>query len=156
MAPFVRQLEHDKITKTYGLVSASMGRDKPAVDILKAISDCVPKGNALHLTQLTFDRTGTVSLHGMSKSEVAATDFVLALQASGAFLDVRLPYLGDAQAETTPTTTTAAAAAAAPKPKPGENMSFIISCRAKGGAPPPKITDPAPRLAAKSKPVEGQ
>jgi Tfp pilus assembly protein PilN len=136
--------EHDKVVKTYAIVSASMGRDKPAVEILKAVSDCVPKEGALHLTQFAFDRTGTVSVHGNAKSETAVTDFVVALQASGAFLDVRLPYMGDAQAETT--SAAAAPAAGAPatlaaKPKPGENMSFIITCKAKGVTAPAKQTE---------------
>lgn len=143
--------DHDKIAKTYGLVSISMGRDKPSVDILKAVSDCVPKGGAIHLTQFSFDRNGTVALHGMTKSESAATDFVLALQASGEFLDVRLPYMGDAQAEIAPTSTTPNAS----KPKPGENMSFIISCKAKGVAAPSKALESnAPASNTKQKTIE--
>jgi Tfp pilus assembly protein PilN len=121
--------EHDSVAKAYQIVANSLGRDKPAVDVIKAVSDTIPKTGGIYLTQLSFDRSGAVAIHGITKSETAATDFVLALQASDVFVDVRLPYMGDAQSETTPA---AAATTAATKPKSGENMSFIISCRIKG------------------------
>jgi len=118
--------KHDTVVKAYQTVIAGLGRDTSTVEILRAISSSIPKAGGIYLTQLSFDRAGTVSVRGNAKTETAATDLVLGLQSSGAFADVRLPYMGDAQAEAISTTS-----GVAQKAKPGENMSFIITCRLK-------------------------
>ncbi len=118
---------HDALLQAYQTVSLGLARQKPAVDVMKTVSDAIPKTGAVHLTQLQFDRAGLVALRGDAKTETAATDLVLALQSSGAFTDVRMPYLGDAQADTVSASGTGPAA----KPQPGANMSFIITCRLK-------------------------
>ncbi len=119
--------KHDKLLKSYQTVAAGLGRNIAAVDLVKAVSDAVPKGSGIYLTQLTFDRIGTLAIHGNAKTESAATDLVVGLQGAGPFTQVRLNYLGDAQAEIT--TGAAAAATVDKKPKAGQNMSFLVTCK---------------------------
>jgi Tfp pilus assembly PilM family ATPase/Tfp pilus assembly protein PilN len=128
--------EHDTVAKTYNIVSFGMGRQKPMVDVVKAVSDAVPKNSGIHLTQLAFERGTNLALHGSARDESAATDLVLALQTSGAFRDVRLNYLGDSQAETIGMQTANSAAA---KNKAPSSMSFLVTCRVIGAEPRPKV-----------------
>jgi Tfp pilus assembly PilM family ATPase/Tfp pilus assembly protein PilN len=117
--------KHDKLAHDYQVVSAGLNRSIATVDLVKAVSDAVPKDGGVYLTQLTFDRNGTLAIHGNAKTETAATDLVLRLQGSGPFTNVSLNYLGDAQAEVAP----GVVAAADKKPKPGEKMSFLVVCK---------------------------
>lgn len=117
--------KHDKLVLNYQAVSAGLGRNIATVDLLKAVSDAVPKNGGVYLTQLTFDRNGTLAIHGNAKTETAATDLVLSLQGAGQFTNVSLNYLGDAQAEVN----TGVIAAASNKPKPGAKMSFLVLCK---------------------------
>jgi Tfp pilus assembly PilM family ATPase/Tfp pilus assembly protein PilN len=133
--------EHSQAAKTYTTVSSALARTKPAVDIVKAVSDAIPKGSGIYLSQLSFERGGNVAIHGNAKNETAATDLVIALQASGVFNNVRLAYLGDAQTEMTGPPSAGAAAQA--KPKPGENMSFLVTCRLQGEPAKPKALEGA-------------
>lgn len=134
------QAEHDNVVKDYETVRNGLDRSEPAVDVLKAVSDSIPKGRALYLTQLTYDRTGTVTVHGNSLSETAATDLVVALQGNKAFKEVRLGYLGDAQ--TDQSGPQAAAAMLSPDAAAQRRMTFIIQCRTH--------TQPAPTTPATS------
>ena len=81
----------------YGELHAGLDRSHPTVAVLFALDRALPKTTDIWLTQFAFDRTGLISLHGDTKSASAATDMVLALQDSGAFTDVKLAYIGDAQ-----------------------------------------------------------
>jgi hypothetical protein len=121
------KLSHDSLVKTYQTLIAGLDRKTPVVEVLKSVSDAVPKDGGIHLTQLGVERSGTVTIHGSAKNETAATDLVLALQGAGPFTEVRLGYLGDAQTEVVGAG--GPAAAAAPKAKPGENMTFIVTCK---------------------------
>ncbi len=121
------KVSHDKLVRTYQTLIGGLDRKTPVVEVLKSVSDSVPNNGGIHLTQLSVERTGTISLHGNAKNETAATDLVLALQGAGPFTEVRLGYLGDAQTEVTGPG--APGAAAAPKAKPGENMTFIVTCK---------------------------
>ena len=80
-------------------LSGGIARKQPLVDVLFALNDCVPRTPDIWLTQTNFERGGTITLRGETKNEMAATDFVLALQRSGAFSEVRLGYLGEAQTQ---------------------------------------------------------
>lgn len=126
--------EHNQLVHTYETLSRGLAREMPAVEVLKAISDAVPR-TGIYLSQLSFERGGTISLRGNANNEMAATDLVLALQKAGVFADVRLGYLGDAQAETTPSTTNPPGGAVL-MTSPGSNTSFIITCRLKAAEPP--------------------
>jgi type IV pilus assembly protein PilM len=95
-----QQKTSDLIDNTYETVAVKLDHKHPAVDIVKVVSDAVPRGN-IYLSQFSFERYGAVVLHGTAKNETAATDLVIALQASGAFVDVQLNYLGDAQGDGT-------------------------------------------------------
>ena len=120
--------KHDKLVLDYKNVAAGLNRNIVTVDLIKAVSDAVPKTGGVYLSQLTFDRNGTLAIHGIAKSETAATDLVLALQGDGPFLNVSLNYLGDAQTEALPGAATTVANNAG-KPKPGEKMSFLVVCK---------------------------
>lgn len=91
--------EYDRVRKSYEVVAGGMGRTKPMVDIVKAVSDALPKGGGIYLTQLAFERGTQLSIHGNAANETAATDLVISLQGSGAFKDVVLNYLGDNSTE---------------------------------------------------------
>jgi len=136
--------ERERVAKTYETVAAGLARDRAAVDVLKALSDAMPKNRDLYLTQFTFERGGTITIHGNARTEVAATDLVLALQASDAFSEVRLGYLGDAQAETLQT-------AALTAVTPGAKMSFMVTCKLRGAAG--EKTTPNPVLGAAEEPA---
>ena len=87
-------------TALFNELNTGLDRNHPAVDVLVALNRALPQTTQIWLTQFAFDRNGLITLHGETKSAEAATDMVLALQASGAFTDVKVAYLGDAQ-ETT-------------------------------------------------------
>jgi Tfp pilus assembly PilM family ATPase/Tfp pilus assembly protein PilN len=78
-------------------LNTGLDREHPAIDVLVALNRALPQTTDIWLTQFAFDRSGLITLHGETKSATAATDMVLALQASGAFTDVKVAYLGDAQ-----------------------------------------------------------
>ncbi len=80
-------------------LTGGIARRQPLVDVLYALDDCVPHSPDIWLTQTNFERGGTITLRGETKNEMSATDFVLALQRSGAFSEVRLGYLGEAQSQ---------------------------------------------------------
>lgn len=160
--------EHDTSAETYRTVSTGLSHSTPVVDLIKAVSDAVPKQSGIYLTQFTIDRTGAVAIHGNAKTESGASDLVLALMGAGPFLDVKLGYLGDTQTETglagasaTPAQTPAAATPAAPattadstKPaivaKPVPLTSFIITCRVKSNEIAPIKTETKPAAAPKT------
>ena len=98
------QKEHDKTKAISDNVTKGLDRNHPAVDILYALNHALPTTADIWLTQFQFDRGGILTIHGETKSAIAATQLVLALQKSGAFTDVRLGYLGDSQ-ESKPTST---------------------------------------------------
>jgi len=134
--------EHDRAAKTFATVAGGLGRDLYIVDLIKAVSDGIPKNSSLHLTQLTIERGGQVAIHGTARTEAAATDLVLALQGSGAFRDVRLGYMGDAQTATLPT------AGGAPAKKAEPVFTFIINCKPRGGSGPEAEERPSARRRA--------
>jgi Tfp pilus assembly PilM family ATPase/Tfp pilus assembly protein PilN len=123
--------ENQRVQTTYVTLTSSMPGNKPVVDLVKAVSDAVPPGSGIYLSQLSFERGAAISIHGAATKETAATELVLALQAGGAFRDVRLTYLGDAET---------ASVTALMKPnaeKPKLRMSFTIACKMKGDEPVP-------------------
>ena|GEM_PF-1885018 len=119
------QKPHDVEVSLAKAMAKGLDRNHPSVDVLVALNRAMPKSTDIWLTQLTFDRNGLITLRGETKSADAATDLVLALQASGAFIDVKLGYLGDAQENTTTevavTTAPAATTTPAASPLPGMN-----------------------------------
>ena len=84
----------------YDELTSGLDRGHPSIDVLVALNRALPQSTQIWLTQFAFDRNGLITLHGDTKSASAATDMVIALQDSGAFTDVKVAYMGDAQ-ETT-------------------------------------------------------
>jgi Tfp pilus assembly protein PilN len=117
---------HGKVARAYETVSGGLDRSRLVVDVVKQISDAVPAGGSVSLTQLAFERGVSVAIHGNAKSESAAMDLVLALQKTASLGEVRLAYLGDAQTDAGKGAGTNALVS---KLKPGEKMSFIIACQ---------------------------
>jgi len=107
------QRAHDRIAIFDRVLTKSLDRDHPSVDVLVAINRCMPKSADIWLAQLNFDRGGLMTLRGDSKTSRAVTDLMINLQACGAFTDVKLSYIADSQEQTTPTEVVQAAA---PKP----------------------------------------
>ena len=136
----------------YDELTAGLDRSQPAIDVLVALNRALPQTTEIWLTQFAFDRNGLITLHGETKSANAATDMVIALQASGAFLDVKVAYLGDAQ-ENDLVSGDAAASAPAPaapaNPVPATPLAGMapaaLSRPGAGGAPtaPPPPRSPA-------------
>jgi len=134
--------QHDQVRKAYDSVALGLDRLHPVVDVLKAVSDAVPK-QGVYLTQFAMDRANQITIHGNSLSEGGATAMVLALQKAPILSDVRLGYLGDAAADTNPGSSNTSS-----KPGQPRKMSFIITCRlaqpsapsAATGAPGKRIT----------------
>ncbi len=93
----VRQKSHDTISAFEKELELGLNRKHPAIDVLAALSSSLPGSVDIWLTQFTFERGGQLTLRGETKKASSATDMVLALQASGAFSEARLSYLGDAQ-----------------------------------------------------------
>lgn len=105
----------------YDELNAGLDRSHPAIDVLVALNRALPQSTEIWLTQFAFDRNGLITLHGETKSASAATDMVIALQDSGAFTDVKIAYMGDAQetniaSSDAPIRAAAPTAAAAPTP----------------------------------------
>ncbi len=91
------QRSHDETVRLIGDLTHSLDRAHPTVDVLVALDAAMPHATDIWLTQLSFERGGLMTLRGETKSTIAATELVLAMQRSGAFVNVRLGYLGDAQ-----------------------------------------------------------
>lgn len=138
--------DYDVIAANHRAVTTGLWHSRPAVDIVKAVSDAVPAGSGTYLTQLQYERTGNVILHGSARSEAAATDFVLALQRTGVFADVRLGYVGDAQSEGGGPGL-APVGLGASRLKVPDRMNYIINCRMP--APPATKTGTQPTGAGK-------
>jgi type IV pilus assembly protein PilM len=118
------QAQRERVVRMHEAVARGLGRDRPVVDVLKAVSDALPADGGVFLTQLTFDRNGPVVIHGSARGHQAATAFLAGLQDSGAFDEARLGYLGDTKSVAGPQ-----GVAPAPTEAPSENTSFMISCR---------------------------
>ncbi len=93
----VTQKDHDKVKAVVDDVNAGLDRKHPGVDVLYALNSSMPVTTDIWLTQMQFERGGVITIHGETKQAILATQFVVALQKSGAFRDVRLGYLGDSQ-----------------------------------------------------------
>jgi Tfp pilus assembly PilM family ATPase/Tfp pilus assembly protein PilN len=113
------QQRHDRVTALDRILTQSLDRDHPSVDVLVAINRCLPASTDIWLTQLNFDRVGLMTLRGDSKNARAVTDLLINLQASGAFTDVRLSYIADAQDSASPSDTVQAAPKPPVTPLPG-------------------------------------
>lgn len=120
------QEERDRLAEMHRTVSLGLGRDRPVVDVLKTVSDAMPKDGGIYLTQLTFDRNGPVVIHGAAGGHQAVTNFLMQLQASGTFVEARLGYLGDIKAAGGPSATAGPTVAAAAS---DESTSFMLYCR---------------------------
>ena len=135
--------EHDRVSKQYAAVSTGLMRPVDTVDLLKAVSDSLPKNGGVYLSQLTYDRLNALSIHGNANSDDAATDFAINLQKAGAFSQVRLNYLGDAQVQLASAVSAPGkpSSSAAPAAKQ-QATTFIITCTAKGADKlnPAKVT----------------
>jgi len=116
--------DRDRLERMYVTVNRGLARDRPVVDVLKVVSDAIPSTGKLHLTQLTFDRSGPVVMHGNAEVQEAATEFLTKLQKSGMFAEARLGYLGDAKAEGGAKSPPGAALTGT-----GSSMSFMVYCR---------------------------
>lgn len=134
------QEEAEQLRRVYLTVNYGLGRDRPVVDVVKAISDALPRKEGIYLTQLAFDRNGPVVLHGNAGSQEAVTEFLTALQGTGIFAEARLGYLGDAGA-------TPGALASAPLAEGGKQpaMSFMLYCRL---PQPPSLDEKKPAARA--------
>ncbi len=91
------QRSHDRVVALNRILTKSLDRDHPSVDVLVALNRSLPRSSDIWLTQLNFDRSGLMTLRGDSKNARAVTDLLLNLQTSGAFSEVTLSYLADAQ-----------------------------------------------------------
>lgn len=96
------QAQHDRVASLGRILEQSLDRAHPAVDVLVVLNHTLPKSAEIWLTQMSFDRSGLMTLRGEAKTSRAVTDMLLNLQSSGAFTDVRLSYLADAQDTTAP------------------------------------------------------
>jgi len=112
-----------KMQRMYLTVNYALGRDKPVVDVIKAISDALPRERGLYLTQLTFDRNGPVVLHGNAPNQDSVTQFMTNLQSAGLFSEVRLGYVGDAGATVGPL------AKASSEQSANQSIGFMLYCR---------------------------
>ena len=90
-------------------INTGLARKHPTVDVLAAVAYALPRTDGIWLTQFAFNRDSGLTIRGETKSEIAATDLVLALQQSGAFREVRLGYLGDTQSSEAPAVNASAA-----------------------------------------------
>ncbi len=132
------------VTKTYNRANAlndalsnALDRNHPVVDVLAAVNRALPASPPVWLTQLSFDRAGLLTLRGQTHFASAATDLVLGLQRTGAFTEVKLGYLGDAQDTSA---LSGSGAANGPRPTPG-TIPTLPGMPASTAQPP---TPPAP------------
>ena len=140
-----RRRVYDNTKSIVGDLEQGLGRKHPIVDVMVVISKALPSSAEAWLTQMSFERAGTLTLRGESKSESAATDMVIALQKTGAFSEVHLGYMGDAQGVNSQN----AVQGNMPKPvnvTPG-NVSPLPGMKsgqagAQPGIPPPSVTPP--------------
>ncbi len=134
--------DHDEVVNTFDTVSGGLARDLPAVGAIKAVSDSVPKGSGVYLTQLNFERNGNVTIHGNAKTESAVTEIVTSLQGSGLFTTVRLGYMGETQSTelSAASTSTAPNAETAPERVVTTTTSFIITAKLPDNRPVEKVS----------------
>ena len=99
------QKQHDKLAAFDTELDKGLDRQHGTVDIVVALHSALPPTSDLWLTQLSYARAvppdtrgGLITMRGESKNSIAPTDLVIALQSCGAFKDVKLGYIGDAQA----------------------------------------------------------
>lgn len=147
--PLVKESQNrlERLRRMYLTVNYGLGRDRPVVDVIKAISDALPRGTGVRLTQLTFDRGGPVVLHGTAPTQEAVTDFLLGLQTAGVFKEARLGYLGDAGS----TGRLSAASSSTPTASGGEaGMSFMLYCR----LPEPPTLEEKATVLRRNRPTE--
>lgn len=98
-----RQKAYDNVATLDNDLEQGLDRKHPVVDVMVALSNALPKSQDIWLTELSFTRGGLLTLRGETKAAMLATDLVLDLQKSGAFNQVRLSYMGDAQQSDTGT-----------------------------------------------------
>jgi Tfp pilus assembly protein PilN len=113
------QREFDRVSAMDRVLTEQLDRNHPSVDVLVAINRCLPRSTDIWLTQMNFDRGGLMTLRGDSKNSRAITDMLINLQASGAFTDVKLSYIADAQDTLGPSDVVRAAPKPAAGPLPG-------------------------------------
>jgi Tfp pilus assembly protein PilN len=159
-----RQKEYDQVSALDEELRTGLNRSQPTVDVLVALSRCLPRTADIWLTQYGYEKGGQLTLRGETKSALAATDLVIALQSSGNFLDVKLGYLGDSQENTTrrrtnaPTVQDASFTTPAtqnpPPPNPG-NAAPPPGGMPPPGGPPPGMPSPAPGAPPGLPPMNG-
>ena len=88
---------YDKSDALESVIKTGLDREHPSVDILVALNQAMPKASKIWLTQLGFERGGILSIRGEAKDPSTVTGFLVNLQKGGAFHDVRLYSLGDAE-----------------------------------------------------------
>jgi len=120
---------HDQAIRTYNLLVSGLGRSKPMIEIVKNLSDSIPKTSGVNLTSFTFERGNIMNIHGSAKTESAVTDLVLGMQAATVFKEVKLNYVGDAQADNGGP---AAAGATPAASKKASVSTFLITCKVPG------------------------
>ena len=113
------QKDYDRVAAMDRVLTQQLDRDHPSVDVLVAINRCLPRSTDIWLTQMNFDRGGLMTLRGDSKNSRAITDMLINLQASGAFTDVKLSYIADAQDTMSPGDVVRAAPKPVATPLPG-------------------------------------
>jgi len=150
-----RQRNHDRLAALDAAVSAGLDRRHPVVDVLAAVNMALPKSAVIWLTQFEFERGGLLTLHGNTRSASAATDLVLSLQQSGAFTDVRLGYLGDAQEDRTPTPQASGTAAPSAETPPSTSTAPALSAPSVPSGLPAMPGGPVPSSGPASAPAPG-
>jgi Tfp pilus assembly PilM family ATPase/Tfp pilus assembly protein PilN len=158
---------HDRVQALETELTRSLDRSHPTIDVLVALDRSLPSASVLWLTQFSFDRGGLLTLHGEAKSASAATDLVMALQSSGAFNDVKLGYLGDAQdtdtgsvgTQSSPVRTGTPSANPTTPALPGmPNRTGVPATNSPGGPPPntaPANGQPGPPGPGQGRPAGG-
>ena len=152
----IRQKSHDTVASFEKELEQGLSRKHPAIDVLAALSSSLPVSADIRLTQFTFDRGGELTLRGETKNASSATDMVLALQASGAFSEARLSYLGDAQ--DTPITADSSSSktggtAAAPSVAGGATVPPLPGFNSKGSAATPGSVPAPPQAPGRPPPM---
>ena len=91
------QKKHDKLASFDAELEKGLDRKHGAVDVVTALHAALPNSSDLWLTQLSYVHGGLLTLRGEARNSTAPTELAIALQGSGAFRDVKLVYMGDAQ-----------------------------------------------------------